>query len=228
MIAVIGDVHGCFFTLKELYKIIKSNYKNIPVYCVGDLVDRGNFSADVIDFVIDNNIEFTIGNHDYMYYSFFAEQDYIHSSNWKFNGAESTLRSYENKSEKIQHHIKRMENAVFYSIVEKSFISHAGISESFNKKINDILDKPQSMTKFIKANLYINENLLWNRRPLAKLKYLQIVGHTRQEEINFLDSSDSVYIDTSAFTGNKLSAVIVEDGKIIGKESVPTFEIDIS
>ncbi|MEK6552317.1 MAG: metallophosphoesterase, partial [Bacteroidota bacterium] len=56
MIAVIGDIHGCYFTLVELYKKIIRRYPNIPVYTVGDLVDRGNRSSDVFEFVITNNI----------------------------------------------------------------------------------------------------------------------------------------------------------------------------
>jgi len=40
MIAVIGDIHGCFYTLSELVLRIKAKYPDIPLYCVGDLIDR--------------------------------------------------------------------------------------------------------------------------------------------------------------------------------------------
>ena len=48
MVAVIGDVHGCYYTLKQLVEKIKAKYPDISIYCVGDLVDRGNFSCEVI------------------------------------------------------------------------------------------------------------------------------------------------------------------------------------
>ncbi len=51
MIAVIGDVHGCYYTLKQLVDKIRKKYPAISIYCVGDLVDRGNYSFEVIDFV---------------------------------------------------------------------------------------------------------------------------------------------------------------------------------
>ena len=43
MIAVISDVHGCFNTLKKLVKEVRKKYPNIPLYSVGDLIDRGKF-----------------------------------------------------------------------------------------------------------------------------------------------------------------------------------------
>ena len=41
MVAVIGDIHGCFKTLKKLVEEVRKKYPEIPLYCVGDLVDRG-------------------------------------------------------------------------------------------------------------------------------------------------------------------------------------------
>jgi serine/threonine protein phosphatase 1 len=75
MVAVIGDVHGCFYTLVELFNTIREKYQNIPVYCVGDLVDRGNHSFETMEFVINEKIKFTPGNHDYMFYHFFKRSN---------------------------------------------------------------------------------------------------------------------------------------------------------
>lgn len=51
---------------------------------------------------------------------------------------------------------------------------------------------------------------------------LQIVGHTRKQDVTYQKWNNVVYIDTSIYTGNKLSAVVIEDGEIIAKHSVPT------
>ena len=64
MIAIIGDIHGCYFTLKELYEKIIEHTNEI--YSVGDLIDRGNFSRQVIQFCINNDIKPVLGNHDDM------------------------------------------------------------------------------------------------------------------------------------------------------------------
>jgi serine/threonine protein phosphatase 1 len=47
MIAVIGDIHGCFLTLQKLVQKLKTDFPRITIYSVGDLVDRGNFSYEV-------------------------------------------------------------------------------------------------------------------------------------------------------------------------------------
>ena len=60
MIAVIGDIHGCYLTLVELYEQILKKYPDIKVYSVGDLVDRGNKSFEVMEFIIENNKVYVI------------------------------------------------------------------------------------------------------------------------------------------------------------------------
>ena len=52
MIAVIGDIHGCYLTLVELYAQILKKYPDIEIYSVGDLIDRGNKSFEVMEFVL--------------------------------------------------------------------------------------------------------------------------------------------------------------------------------
>lgn len=49
---VIGNVHGCYHTLLNLIQKLPSDAKLI---FVGDLCDKGNYSEDVIEFIIQNN-----------------------------------------------------------------------------------------------------------------------------------------------------------------------------
>ena len=82
MIAIIGDVHGCYYTLAELYNNIKNKYPDIEIYCVGDLIDRGNNSYEVMEFVINKKIQFTPGNHEYMFYNFFKDPTSVFARSW--------------------------------------------------------------------------------------------------------------------------------------------------
>ena len=55
---VIGDIHGCFQTLKAL--IAKAGPVD-QIISVGDLIDRGPDSFRVIKYCIENNIQVCLG-----------------------------------------------------------------------------------------------------------------------------------------------------------------------
>src|ERR1039457_2195552 len=221
MIAVIGDIHGCYFTLKELVGRIKRFYPGIQIYCVGDLVDRGNFSFETVNFIINEGIITTSGNHDFMFYYFITDPINDIGKNWIFNGYESTLASYSDKQDKIVEHLNYIIKLPLYIDLQDCFISHAGVSSYFKKALNpNPLKDENKIARIIKENIQNEHGIIWNREQLLDLGKLQLVGHTRQEDVNHLPFNNTAYIDTSVYTGNKLSAVIVEDGKIIDTLSV--------
>jgi len=63
---------------------------------------------------------------------------------------------------------------------------------------------------------------------MVNLGKVQIVGHTIQHDVKYDEKSNASYIDTSAFSGNKLSAVIVEDNKLVESISIDSVPIDIA
>lgn len=48
----IGDIHGCFDSLKELVEHKIQLKKNDKLILLGDYIDRGNKSKEVVDFII--------------------------------------------------------------------------------------------------------------------------------------------------------------------------------
>lgn len=60
-ILVIGDVHGCIEELKEL---IAMNSDRDEIYCVGDLVNKGPKSMEVVRYCMQYPIFCIMGNHD--------------------------------------------------------------------------------------------------------------------------------------------------------------------
>lgn len=61
---IVGDVHGCLDELKEL--IEKCNYdpQTTSVVILGDLVNKGPYSAEVIQYVRQSGFYCIRGNHD--------------------------------------------------------------------------------------------------------------------------------------------------------------------
>ncbi|MGE5364799.1 MAG: metallophosphoesterase [Bacteroidota bacterium] len=216
MIAVIGDVHGCFYTLEALYNKIQDKYPDIPIYCVGDLVDRGMNSFEVIRFFIRNNIRFTPGNHDYMFYAFVRDPDSQFARSWIFNGNESTLKSYLEHFDCISMHVDFIRNAPLYYNTQDCFISHAGISAKYEKFLNPSVDlEDTELVGMIRSESESESGVLWTRDRLLNIGKMQVVGHTSQREVNYDSKSNVVYVDTGAFLGRKLSAVIVHQGEIL-------------
>jgi len=102
-IYIISDAHGCYKTLSALIDKLP-NKKDSKIVFVGDLVDRGANSYDVIKFVMDNNYDWVLGNHEKMFleYSPMLENDRQNEDlkYWLFKyGGEQTLKSYKSKEE---------------------------------------------------------------------------------------------------------------------------------
>jgi serine/threonine protein phosphatase 1 len=228
MIAVIGDIHGCHYTLSELVLRIKTRYPDIPLYCVGDIIDRGNFSCETFELIKSQNIKFTAGNHDYMFYYFMRDPENEIGRSWLYNGYETTMVSYNNRLEKMNEHLDLIETAPLFINLEDCFISHAGISVYYQSILPpDITKNIKLLEETITADLASDHGILWTRDELADLGKLQIVGHTRQLDVQHLKKNNVAYIDTSVYTGNKLSAVIVDQGKISDVIAVHTYKEDL-
>lgn len=228
MIAVIGDVHGCLYTLRELVKKIQNLYSSIPLYCVGDLIDRGNYSYEVLEYIKDEEIKFTPGNHDYMFYYFIKKPATNMGASWIYNGFEKTISSYDNRFDKIAGHLDIITQAPLFYNLPECFISHAGVSEYYGSILgSQPLSDIDKLDEEMRNSITSEHGILWTRDELLDLGKLQIVGHTRKQDVTYQKHNNVAYIDTSVYTSNKLSGVIIEEGEIIAKHHVPTNNKDI-
>ena len=102
-IAIIGDIHGNLTALKEIVRTAM-NRTEVLVF-VGDYINRGPQSAEVIDFLIDlaaspRQTTFLRGNHEAAFQRFLnggPVADFL-----KIGGA-ATLRSYASTDEMLRH-----------------------------------------------------------------------------------------------------------------------------
>lgn len=114
-VVCIGDIHGCYRTFKKLLK----EFPNDPICLVGDLVDRGPASVDVIQFVMDNydRIKCVKGNHEVMMLDFYKNGGRASMSDiWLHNGGKRVYDAYKYKygSTKLATHIDFLEKLPFY------------------------------------------------------------------------------------------------------------------
>lgn len=202
LIAVIGDVHGCLFTLKALFGRITSLTQE--VYSVGDIIDRGKHVSGTVSFCISNNIRPVRGNHEYMlikavedHKSIFAKMHISQSlSNYFCNDGAYTMQSYIYTDEPSKFHelVETMSSCGHLDYInsfpvkyefEKVVITHAGITEN--------------------ASEY---SMLWNRGLPADIGKLQVHGHTPVSNA-VLSVNNSINIDTGCVYGRFLTSVII-------------------
>ncbi len=229
MIAIIGDIHGCYLTLRKLIREVRKQYFDIMMYTTGDLVDRGNSPIEVFELILDEGIQFTKGNHDLMFLYSYTRPLHPIVQSWNYNGNEKTISAYSKHPNYLSKHLDYIDIAPLFLNFEDCFISHAGIANVFAKEFREYRPiSDEFLQQFCIGHLNETTGIVWNRNPLLNLGKLQIVGHTRHTKVTYNEISNAVYIDTSVYTGNRLSAVIVEEGEVVDIISVETELSDIA
>lgn len=182
---IIGDVHGCYKTLKELLSKLDPT---IPVVFVGDLIDRGPLSRKVIKLVKKTPNYYCVkGNHEEMFAKE-AMSPMLSMSTWYTkNGGKKTLESYTSPKhdEQLQEHIKWCRELPvaleFPQLINENnrmlVVSHACINN-----IWDVKDTAREES----FELYA----LWNReRPKKHEEIFNVYGHTPQRKKPLLAGS---------------------------------------
>ena len=123
---VIGDVHGHYDTLITLLDAV-SPTSNDEIYFLGDLIDRGPKSAQVVDLVMRNNYHCLRGNHEEMLLDVVGtgEVSVELYQSWLYSGGHATVDSYDSKIP--QEHIDWLKELPLYADLGDYWLVHAGV-----------------------------------------------------------------------------------------------------
>ena len=200
---VIGDVHGCYYTLLQL---IEQFPKNSTLIFLGDLCDKGNYSKEVIEYVINNNHLCVKGNHEHLFekYIIDAVKNNIHSkwsSDIRYGGLQC-IESYKGDTRLIEKHLLWIKKLPMYIEVGKFFITH-GYALEFYEHRDD--------------NSYYNSFLLNrldqdNGEVESKHDILNIFGHCGFDEVK--SGKKYICLDTNCPNNGKLSAMELSTSKV--------------
>jgi serine/threonine protein phosphatase 1 len=127
---IIGDVHGHYDGLMLLLDTIEPGDDD-QVYFLGDLIDRGPKSAQVVDFVRDNNYGCVLGNHEQMAIESFPDGEVFAPAlqAWLQSGGRATLASYEDPV-LIMDHLEWFHTLPRYIDLGDLWLVHAGLHPS--------------------------------------------------------------------------------------------------
>jgi len=206
-IYIIGDIHGCYDTFMALLKKLPSDAK---IVLVGDLIDRGPKSRQVVQHVIDNDIDCAIGNHEeFMIEEYYKTLNFMmhtgllprgaRGSIWTVQGGYETLKSYESYDEDnlddrglptrefdydtFEKHFKFMEGLPIYleyPEIKNEDGRHLVVSHSVLHNVWKLRDSEERNKQDI-----FRKTATWTRN-FSNLKdnpeIYNIIGHTPQEE----------------------------------------------
>lgn len=127
---IIGDVHGHYDALLALFNAIAPEPCD-AVYFLGDLIDRGPQSAQVVEFVKSNHYHCLLGNHEQMLLQVMESQMLTSGlfQDWLYCGGYPTLISYNYKIS--QDHLDWMKTLPWYLDLGDLWLVHAGVHPNF-------------------------------------------------------------------------------------------------
>jgi len=91
---VFGDVHGDAKSLKNLIKKVRSISGEVEFFSVGDLLDRGPASKEVINICIQEGVQGILGNHELWMHRFLSLGEFDDFALHGMMGGKKTLLSY--------------------------------------------------------------------------------------------------------------------------------------
>ncbi|QSZ42146.1 hypothetical protein GJV85_08485 [Sulfurimonas aquatica] len=190
---VIGDVHGAYHSLLKLIKQLPQDAK---IIFVGDLCDKGKYSKDVIEYVINNNYPCVKGNHEHLFEKYIldaVERD-VHSpwSSDKRYGGLACIESYNKDIPLIKKHLEWIKKLPVYIEIERYFITHGFALEYYEHRDNEE---------------YYNEFLLnryYHGDEVPESEVINVFGHCTFDEV--VSGENFFCIDTSCAYGKKLTA----------------------
>ena len=207
---VVGDVHGCYYTFKQLIEN-HWNKKNEYLVLVGDLINKGPHSFEAFSYFLTLKKEYPYqvflirGNH---------EQHFLNTLNSnKYNGYKQLIHDIKGLGVNKLALTEWLNNLPFKWETPHILITHGGISGKTKNPFTATAAK----------------GVLYNRDACKNIGKVQVHGHDMitVEEPKYKAYSNSWNVDTGAWTGNFLSAIrLSRKGKLKEIVRVPTHPLD--
>lgn len=210
---VIGDVHGCYHTFKEM---VQTHWDPSDTFLiqVGDLIQKGPFNGACLRYAMELEKEypyqvfFLMGNHEWLFMREWKQRKNSPS-------IKPILQQIKFQQLDEQQVIDWLSRRPLHWQTPHVRVSHAGWAKGVSKELP----------------LDASNSLLFNRQPLQRLSQLQVVGHVVQASGRplFKTSENAWFIDTGAYLGKSLSALLLShEGNVLRRLNVPTSPFDIA
>ncbi|RLD60674.1 MAG: hypothetical protein DRJ05_04185 [Bacteroidetes bacterium] len=221
---VIPDIHGCAKTLKALIEDMVMPTKHDWVYFLGDYIDRGPASKEVIEYLMhlqkeEYNVRFLMGNHeDYLLKAYDEElkgksflgfkQKGKKKKEWLFHGGKQCMESYgiSNLKDMPKEHIDWMRKLEYYIELDDYLLVHAG----FNFNNPDPFEDKDAMLWVrdyeIDKSRIKNKKIIHGHVPV-NLEFIYM--NLRNNFMKFIDLDNGVYMNKREGFGNLVALELI-------------------
>jgi serine/threonine protein phosphatase 1 len=188
---VMSDIHGMADELFLLLDGIRYKYTEDRLIVLGDYIDRGPNSKDILDYFIKlkkiagKKLVLLRGNHEDICIKAFHDKPAFGqdaTSLWLDNGGDATLKSFGEAN--LPKYITFMEKLPVYVEMDKYIFVHGGVNPDMQLSQTD------------------PEELLWTRDYAAHISgKTVVVGHSIQPKVTYIPVANTLCVDTGAFRG---------------------------
>ena len=201
---IIGDVHGCYKTLVALLDKLPKD-RNITF--VGDLIDRGPGSKEIVKLVRENDYRCVRGNHEDM-----AKNN---PTDWLKHGGMQTFNSYGDDEKQWEDDLEWLNNLPLS-------LEFPDLKDEENRVLLVTHSSAGCCWDLDKEGIEFPHTIMWNRKaPEAPEGYYNVFGHTPQMEGGALVGEDYANIDTGVYFENGiLTAMLFPEKKLITQELI--------
>ena len=204
-IFAVGDIHGCYDKLCALMDKLPIHMVQDQLLFIGDYIDRGPGSIEVMDYLIDlkkrtPGIIFLKGNHEDMLQNYLDGNDRF---TYLLNSGQQTLDAYLNNRDATEDypvpaaHLEFLSTLRLYYETEDYIFVHAGLRDKVPLESQKEMDL-----------LWIRDEFIYSDYDFGKRV---VFGHTPFKEP--LVQTNKIGIDTGAVYGNRLTCVQLPEMK---------------
>jgi len=214
---VIPDIHGCAKTLKALIEDMVKPSKHDWLYFLGDYIDRGPGSKEVIDYLMnlqyeDYNIRTLMGNHEDYLIKSYEEEINLKSlfglkyknrkkKEWLFHGGKETMESFklEDLKDFPVKYLEWMKNLEYYIELENFILVHAGFNFNSEKPFEDTNSMLWVREFDVDSNMAKNKKIIHGHVPVS----LEFIDNSiKNKSYKFIDLDNGCYMHDRVGYGN--------------------------
>ena len=200
---VVGDVHGCAYTLEALVARAPEDRR---IVLLGDYVDRGPRAREAValvrGWVNAGKVIALKGNHEDMMVRAILGGATRENDAWLAEGGDATMDSYGADSRALVDDARFLDALPSYHEDPPYLLSHAGV--------------PPELTL---EGAVRGKEILWNRGWLSD-RWQQVVGHTPAPE-PIVNPGKWAGIDTGAYASGVLTAILLPEWEVVQQEADP-------